>query len=609
MAIRLLPTKIINRIAAGEVVARPASVVKELAENSIDADADEIKITIAQGGRNLIKVKDNGIGIKKEEIKLALERHATSKLPDDDIVNITHMGFRGEALPSIASVSRMDITSRTSNDETGWTIKIEGGNITRDLTPKPCEQGSNIEVRDLFFATPNRLKFLKTEKAETQYIIDIIDKIAMANPQIAFSLTVNDKELFKYPRCNNYIERLVIIKGQEFAENTIEINAEKNEIKIIGYAGIPTYNRGNSHYLYLFVNHRPVQDTLLINAVKAAYQDFIPHRRYPIVVLFLTLASHIVDVNVHPTKAEVRFQDKNFIRHLIVNELKSAIKKSVYLATSETSKKALDYFTGKENHIPNLLNEIGKQEKPQFFPRNNLYKTEKILPELNSINKQDIVRKKIPKVQTDNIENNKSCEQEKLSNIKQQYPLGTASCQLYDTYILSITEENIFLTDQHAAHERLVYEHLKNTNKIEKQLLLMPEMIELNSAEVEKLISYGKKLTNLGMIIEKMGEKSIIVREIPAIIGSCDIKKLTLDILDTINEFGEALSIQEKLEYIYKTFACHTSIRAGRKLNINEMNSILRQMESNPHSGQCNHGRPTYIKLKKTDIEKLFERT
>ena len=611
MTIRLLPTKIINRIAAGEVVERPASVVKELVENSIDAHSSDIKIVLEQGGRNLIKIIDDGCGIPRQELKLALERHATSKVSGDDILNIAYMGFRGEALPSIAAVSRMTITSRTQYTETGSMIKIEGGEIIQDITPSLSKYGTTIEVRDLFFATPNRLKFLKSEKSETQYIIDIINKIAIAKPKVKFTLIVNDKQLFEYPSCPNYIERLSKIKGREFQENTIEINTKSGDIGIMGYTGVPTYNRANSHHIYLFVNNRPIHSTVLIGAIKAAYQDFIPHGgRYPIVVLFLVLPYYLVDVNVHPSKAEVRFQDKNTVRNFVINELKLAIKKSIYKATSETGKKALDYFAKNHNQKNYLNNEVCESEKKEFLnfiPRKEQHRRDisqsstEIVEQQNHMNKITI---------HNNVkEDIDDFQQENLKYLEKAHPLGLASCQLYNTYILSVTDNSIFLVDQHAAHERLVYEYLKNTTKIERQSLLIPEMIEFSSAEVELLISYSDKLQKLGMIIEKMGEVSIVIREIPAIIGNCEVKQLTLDVLDTISAFGEALSLQEKLKHIYGTFACHTSIRAGKKLNISEMNSLLRQMESTEHSGQCNHGRPTYIKLKKSDIEKLFERT
>ena len=598
MTIRLLSAKLINRIAAGEVIERPASVVKELVENAIDAGATDIKLMLEQGGRNLIKIIDNGCGMAKEQIKLSLQRHATSKLSTDDLLDIKYMGFRGEALPSIASISRMLISSKVESIENGWSIKIEGGEIIQDLTPSAAPNGTMIAIRDLFFSTPNRLKFLKTEKAESQHIIDLFNRIAMVYPEIKFSLTLEGKLLYEYNSRTDYLQRLIDIKGKAFAENSIEIFFEREGIKVRGYAGIPTYNRANSNYLHLFVNKRAVRDSLLIAAVRAAYQDFIPYGRYPIVVIFLEIPYQQVDVNVHPTKAEVRFQDKNLVRNTIISALKIAIKQAMYKATSE--KNVADYCT-----IPYEKNNSHLSDhRAKFFyspphsndPRQNVINTENAI--LQETTPSIGIEKK------SKLADAMQC----ISPISEEKPLGEACLQLYKTYIVSVTADGVIITDQHAAHERLVYEHLKSSRKVERQHLIMPEMVECNGAEVELLMDYAHELEKLGLVIEKMGDQAIIVREVPSIIGSADVKKLMQDILDTLNAFGKALSLEKKLEDIYGTFACHTSIRAGRALNINEMNALLRQMESTTHSGQCNHGRPTYIQLKKIDIEKLFER-
>ncbi len=601
MPIRLLPAKVINRIAAGEVVERPASVVKELVENSVDANATEVNIFIAQGGRNLIKVIDNGCGIAKEEMRLAVARHATSKLSDNNLFNITYMGFRGEALSSISSVSRMKIASRARESDLGWSIEVEGGELSKDLTPDSIKYGTKIEICDLFFATPVRLKFLKTEKAETQHIIDIVTKIAMTNPQIRFSLTVNDRKLFDYLIVDSKKERLLTIKGKEFEENVVEVLEKKGDLEITGYVGLPTYNRVNANYLYLFVNNRPVRDNLLISAVKAAYKDFIPYGRYPVVILYLTVPQQVIDVNVHPTKAEVRFQDKNLVRNFVVTTLKLAIKKSMYRATSETTNLALNYFNSNKNLASNIV--MDPIIKKKSFDIHNVSSSKEVLKE-----KVDIANLRTTKKVSKTVLVPVAEKQVLLDQLGSISPLGFARCQLYLTYILSESDDCIFLVDQHAAHERLVYEYLKNTVKIERQVLLAPEVVELNEAEVELFLEYKEYLQKVGMYAEKMGENAILVRELPAIIGQCDIKRLVLDIVDNIKSFGIALSLEKKIESVYLTFACHTSIRAGRKLNTSEMNAILRQMELNSHTGQCNHGRPTYVTLKKNDIEKLFER-
>lgn len=604
MNVRLLPKKIINRIAAGEVVERPASVVKELIENAIDANSTEIAIVVEQGGRNLIKIIDNGCGIPKQEIRLSLERHATSKLPNDDLLNIEHLGFRGEALPSIASISRMIISSRIQSANSGWSIKIHGGEIIQDLTPSVSKYGTTVEIRDLFFATPNRLKFLKTERAETQYIVDIVTKVAMANSTIKFTLAVDDKKVLEYIKCENYLERLMMIKGKEFKDNIMQISATQHGLSLNACAGVPTYNRGNSNNLYLFVNNRPVRDILLIGAVKVAYQDFIPHGRYPIVVLFLTAPYQMVDVNVHPNKTEVRFQDKNLIRSFIVNELKLAIKKSLYHTTSEKSTKALSCFTTTHKSDNNLKYLLCEQQINNFNYDYNSSNKRSTSTLANAILANDTLTNDISSVMAPERLKQKNFEQLQI-----QKSLGMACCQLYSTYILSVTDESILLVDQHAAHERLVYEHLKCATRIERQSLLMPVVVHFNPSDVEIIITHNDELQKLGMVVERTSERTVIIREIPAILGVCDVTRLICDVLDTIVQFGVALSLQMRLDSISGTFACHTSIRAGRKLSISEMNAMLREMEKTPHSGQCNHGRPTCIKLNRSDIENLFERS
>lgn len=611
MKIKILSNTTINRIAAGEVVERPASAVKELVENAIDAKATKIDVVIENAGRNLITIIDDGMGMTKEELSLAVERHTTSKLLDEDINKIEFFGFRGEALPSIASVSRMNITSRAKHqiDEFAWSINIHGGD-KQELQPASLSSGTKIEVRDLFFATPARLKFLKTEKTETHYIIDCLKKIAMANPEIGFCLTSDSKEIFNLKAQigeDALYQRLNDIVGKGFAENFTPIQLETPEGNISGFISAPTYNCGTSNEQYFFINKRPVRDKLLSMAVKIAYQDFIPHGRHPIVYLFLEIDSAFVDVNVHPAKAEVRFKDYNSLRNLVISAIRSGIRDIGKQASDHLTFSALDAFV---SEMPiTITNNITTHEDHSM--------RERAQTSYSQIPKQNFARALAPAAQRaaqifEPIAPFVKAEPIDFDSCQINFPLGSACGQIHDTYIISQTEDGMILIDQHAAHERIFYENLKKQvleHQIKTQRLLIPEIIELSEHIIEQLLNQKDELAKFGLFIEAFGSSAISITELPALLKCRDVKKLILDIVDDLHEYSTQVSLEEKIKHFLATFACHHSIRAGRNLSIKEMNALLREMEKCDHTGQCNHGRPTYIKLNMKDIEKLFERT
>ena len=592
MNIRLLSPTTINRIAAGEVVERPASAIKELVENSIDAQATTIELIISNGGLTFFSVTDDGIGMKPDELSLSVERHATSKLPNDSLENISTLGFRGEALPSIGSVSRMKISSRTKRSENAWMIKIEGGTKS-EVLPCALSQGTSIEVSDLFFSTPARLKFLKTAKTENTHCIDVIKRLAMAHPEISFIVRDDNRSLLKLSKStedlfSSRLQRLDAIMGNQFAENALLIDSERENIKVTGHIGLPTLNRGNSALQFLFVNGRPVKEKILYGAVRGAYRDFLAHDRHPLLALFLDIPPDQLDINVHPAKTEVRFENPGIVRGLIVSALKHALAEAGHRAATNTSKFALgamhtEYETTSYNNSQhNFL-----QPLKQFSTDSKFLNQLDLSPSAKNIDEQS-------------SENNHS-----------EYPLGVARAQLHKTYIVSQTQNSIVIVDQHAAHERLVYESMKNALKKEgvtRQGLLIPEIIELETAATELILHWAEQLAELGLVVESFGKNTIIVRETPALLGEVDVKGLINNLADDLAEIEEAATLHEKISHVSATMACHSSVRAGRSLNGEEMNALLRQMENTPHSGQCNHGRPTYVELKLSDIEKLFGR-
>ena len=601
MTIRRLPETLVNRIAAGEVVERPASAVKELIENSIDAGASRIDIVVRDGGRTQITISDDGKGMSAEELTLAVERHATSKLPDDDLLNIASLGFRGEALASIGAVSRMTLTSRRAEDDEAWSLNVEGGAI-RSPTPAAHPPGTRLEIRDLFYATPARLKFLKSPRTELGHVSEAVKRLAMAHPGIGFSLSDGDRYLLQLGSAqgnllDSRLERLGNIMGRDFADNAIAVDAQREGICLTGHAGLPTLNRGNAQMQFLFVNGRPVRDKLFYGALRGAYRDFLASSRYPMVALFLEVPPDSLDVNVHPTKTEVRFRDAALVRGLIVGAVKHALAEAGHRASTTVAEGALGairpgslpiggggsggYSSYGGSSIPGGLAE----RAATFFSPDSAMQAPLAAPDaLGGIG-----------VAPD--------EDEELSD----YPLGVARAQLHETYIVAQTADGIVIVDQHAAHERLVHERIKQsleTGGVSRQGLLIPEVVELDEISADRLNRQAGELLELGLAIEAFGPGAVVVREIPALLGECDIQGLMRDLA----EGDEALALKDRLGDVAAKMACHGSVRAGRRLNATEMNALLREMEATPHSGQCSHGRPTYVELKLNDIEKLFGR-
>ncbi|MSP47741.1 MAG: DNA mismatch repair endonuclease MutL [Alphaproteobacteria bacterium] len=583
-AIRRLSESIVNRIAAGEVVERPASAVKELVENALDAGALHIDIVVRDGGQSLIAIADDGFGIVRDELALALERHATSKLPDDDLLSISTLGFRGEALPSIASVSRLTLASRPKGASEGWKIAVEGGRVG-EVEPAAMAEGTRVEVRDLFFATPARLKFLKSPRTELDYAVDWVHRLAMAHPSVAFALTDGTRTPIRLSAALSRLDRLAQILGRDFAENALTIEAERDGIRLSGHASLPTLNRPTSREQYLFVNGRAVRDKQLLGAIRAAYMDFLASDRHPVVALFLELPPAAVDVNVHPAKTEVRFRESGSVRGLVVGALKHALAAAGHRAATTVSGAALASF----RHGPYGGGYASSAPPPRA------------LAEAAAIYQAPLMNSgaSMPP----------SAPEPSLSATEQ--PLGAARCQVHGTYIVAQTADGLVIVDQHAAHERLVYERMKAAlanGGIKRQGLLLPEVVELGDAGATRLVERQAELAELGLVLEAFGQGAVVVRETPALLGQADVAGLVRDLADELQEFDQALSLKDRLADVCGTLACHGSIRAGRRLAPAEMDALLRQMEVTPHAGQCNHGRPTYVELKLADIERLFGR-
>ena len=617
--IRRLPQQAINRIAAGEVVERPASVIKELAENALDAGARQVDIRFEAGGRRSIMVADDGKGMTADELMLCIERHATSKLePDDagdiDLLDIQTMGFRGEALPSIGSIARLTITSQPLGSGEAWEISVQGGEVGK-LRPAPRFglSGTRVQVDDLFYATPARLKFLKTERSESMAISDMVKRLAMARADVGFSLHNGTRfSLNLTPEADNEagrLKRLADILGHDFRDNALNIDADREGVLLSGYAGLPTFSRGSATHQYLFVNNRPVRDKLLHGAVRGAYQDFLARGRHPVAALYVDIDPHYVDVNVHPAKTEVRFRDPALVRGLIVSALRHALAGAGHRASTTVS----DYALGKVqagNAMPYRSNfgggGFGNYQAPDR-PREGM---------------QPLIDGFSAKVEAGHLgEPNAPFAhqipkefQNDHGGIRQDMidrPLGAARAQLHETYVVAQTADGMVIVDQHAAHERLVYERMKTAmadKGVERQALLIPEIVDLGEDDAVRVLSRAEELGKMGLIIEPFGVGAIAVRETPALLGSMDVQGLLRDLADDLRDYNEALSLNERFEHVCGTMACHGSVRAGRRLTGEEMNALLRQMEATPHSGQCNHGRPTYVELKLADIERLFGR-
>ncbi len=609
MTIRILPEGIVNRIAAGEVVERPASAVKELVENAVDAGAGRIDVVVAEGGRQLIAVSDDGRGMTADEIGLALERHATSKLAGDDLMRIDTLGFRGEALPSIAAVSRLAITSRPPGADSAWRIAVEGGAKGR---PEPAAHGTGtrVEVRDLFYATPARLKFLKAPRTEFGHAAEAIKRLAMAHPEIAFSLLDGERQALRLEPTQGDLfaarrGRVGAIMGRDFADNALAIEAEREGVRLTGFASLPTFHRRSGQMQYLFVNGRPVRDKLLGGAVRGAYMDLLAKDRYPVVALFVEIPPDSVDVNVHPAKAEVRFRDPGLVRGLIVGALRHALAEAGHRTATTVSSAALGAFTpGTPGGAPYQQPRGGPRYAPPqpHAPGRGLREAalayQAPLPDGAP---PGLPGAPPPSARADAAPAEAAAD----------YPLGAARAQLHDTYVVAQTRDGLVIVDQHAAHERLVYERMKAAlaaRGVPRQGLLMPEVVELDEAAAERLVARAGELEELGLSLEAFGPGAVVVREVPALLGETDVQGLVRDLADDLAEADQALSLKDRLDAVSSTMACHGSVRAGRRLTPEEMNALLREMEVTPHSGQCNHGRPTYVELKLADIERLFGR-
>ncbi|CAA7620816.1 DNA mismatch repair endonuclease MutL [Magnetospirillum sp. SS-4] len=602
MSVRLLPPTLVNQIAAGEVVERPASAVKELVENALDAGAGRVEVALVDGGQALISVTDDGGGMTPDDMMLAVERHATSKLPDDDLVRIRFLGFRGEALPSIGSVARLALTSRPRGADTAWSLSVEGGAKGAPM-PAAHPPGTRVEVRDLFYATPARLKFLKSPRAELAQAVDVVERLAMAHPAVAFSLSDGSRTVLDLPARRGEpaaarLARVAAVVGRDFEANALALDAERDGVRLTGWAGLPTYNRASSAAQYLFVNGRPVKDRLVIGAVRGAYQDVLARDRHPVVALFLDLDPDQVDVNVHPAKAEVRFRDSGGVRGLIVGAIRHALAAAGHRASTTLTESALGALGGgSSSHAfpprafstmrassPSLLREAGRAQAP-------LLGLAEALPGLE-------MPPAAPPGDTDGM-------------AETGYPLGAAKAQLHDTYIVAQTADGLVIVDQHAAHERLVFERMKQAlaeGGVRRQGLLLPEVVDLGEAAAVRVVERAGELAELGLVVEAFGGGAVVVREVPALLGDADVQGLVRDLADELAEWGQGHSLRERLFDVCATMACHGSVRAGRRLAPAEMNALLRRMEATPLSGQCNHGRPTHVSLSLADIEKLFGR-
>ncbi|THH36765.1 DNA mismatch repair endonuclease MutL [Aliishimia ponticola] len=596
--IRQLDEAAINRIAAGEVVERPASAVKELVENALDAGARRITVDCADGGKRLIRVTDDGCGIAADDLPLALSRHATSKIDGTDLLNIHTFGFRGEALPSLGAVGRLTVTSRVAGQDAAE-ILVEGGTVNA-VRPAALNSGTVVTLRELFYATPARLKFLRTDRAESQAIADVVKRLSMAEPFVQFILrdVSGDapREIFRAEGETGDLfdalhGRLSGVIGREFAENALRIDAEREGLHLTGYAALPTYSRGAAVAQYLFVNGRPVRDKLLVGALRAAYFDFLSRDRHPVAALFLDCDPKLVDVNVHPAKSEVRFRDPGMARGLIVSALRHALAEAGHRASTTVAGATLGAMRPEPTGA-----RVYQMDRPGPVARSLSYDAQ--MPVFEETAPVFARVDALPEQSADQPE--------------PDYPLGAARGQVHENYIIAQTASGMVIVDQHAAHERLVYEKLKRQmaeNGVAAQALLIPEIVELSAGDRARLLEVAEDLARFGLGVEPFGGNAIAVRETPALLGEVNARALVLDILDELSDQGESLLVQAKLEAILSRVACHGSIRSGRRMRADEMNALLREMEATPHSGQCNHGRPTYVELKLADIERLFGRT
>ena len=609
MAIIKLSESSINLIAAGEVVERPSSVVKELIENSIDSSAKNIDIYLEQAGKNLIIVSDDGCGMSKEDIPIAIERHTTSKLDESDILNIRSFGFRGEALSSIASVSKLAIVSKCANQDRAFKLtSVCGADI--GITEVVHKQGTKVEVRDLFYCLPARLKFLKTDATELAQTIEVVKRLAMTRPDISFSLIHENKTLLKLAKTQNIYLRIKDILGENFINNAIEIDLATDYSRVFGFASLPTYHRASSDEQFTFINNRPIKDQLINGSIKAAYQDYIVSGRCASLVMFIEVPVRLVDVNVHPAKIQVRFQNSAKIRSNIVQAIKEKVAPSNKVSNMLTDK-ALDYFTAPLLDIKDdNIQQVSLYEQPNNYKNTQIFSSATIpidpWQDLEIANHQPITQDLIWNNSTATLS---QLESEKSRSTSNQY-LGFACTQVHNNYIISQTSNAVIIVDQHAAHERIVYEELKlklQNEPLKRQKLLIPIVIDItNTLKVAILAENKTTLQTLGLVIEKLADTKIVVLEVPVILSQKDITKLILDIADEIDIHEQEFTLSTLIESVMKTYACHHSVRSGQKLSLDQMNNLLRAIEQTPSSGQCCHGRPTYVTLAIGNIEKLF---
>lgn len=669
MAVRRLDPVLVDRIAAGEVVERPAAAVKELVENALDAGATAIEVVVEAGGRRLIRVTDDGGGMGQEDLALAVERHATSKIPDGDLFAIATLGFRGEALPSIGAVSRLSIVTRTQDADSACQIVVEAG-IKGPVRPASGVRGTRVEIADLFMATPARLKFLKTDRAEAQAVADVVKRLAMAHPEVAFTLAGDHLTPITLPRetgDNALLARLTRLLGSDFAPNAIAVSAAREGVELSGFAGLPTWHRGSPSHIHVMVNGRPVRDKLVQGAVRAAYMDVLPAGRHPALALLIACDPRHVDVNVHPAKTEVRFRDPGLVRGLMIGALKEAIHRAGHRSSTTGGSRTLEALqagrqmgggawpaagrasvdigsarvtsasvtSGPQPAAARAANAWDQRwrEAPRHAPppANWQAPVEDAGPDdvayeapggtwagagaggfaegAQGVFSDLVAPSADARATAPGGDDAGLAADQDLA--RQEQPLGAARAQVHGTYVIAQTSDGVVIVDQHAAHERLVYERLKAQRAVHgvaRQLLLVPEVVELDPVDADRVLAAAEQLEALGLVVEGFGAGALCVRETPSLLGKCDLRRLVRDVADALAEWDHVGALEEKLDHMLATMACHGSIRAGRRLRPEEMNALLREMEATPLSGQCNHGRPTWVELKLTDIEKLFGR-
>ncbi len=617
--VRRLDQVLVDRIAAGEVIERPAAAVKELVENALDAGANDVRVAIRNGGRSLIRVVDNGHGMSTADLALAIERHATSKLPDGDLFDIRTLGFRGEALPSIGAIARLMVVSRQHGSSEAAQIIVDAG-IAQSVSPVAGNKGTRIEVTDLFAYTPARLKFLKSDRAEAMAVGEAVKRLALSHPHVRFVFETDGAGGFDYPAEEQTEDaraaRLARIAGREFLANALPVLALREGLQLEGYAGLPTFHRGTSAYVFFDLNGRPLRDKLLLSAVRGAYADVLPGDRHPVLSLSLSCDPRLVDVNVHPAKSEVRFRDPAMVRGLVVSALKEMIARSGHRAATTGGLRTLEALRGMmaapgsheaDQAVRSGLNEAGHQAAPQGYSRS--FAGQRYAASRPAWGFSESPQAPFSGFDTPSAD--VRAHQAAADPAALDKPLGAARAQLHETYIIAQTRDGLVIIDQHAAHERIVYEKLKREREssgVARQMLLVPEVIELDPAEVERLASAADELATLGLVLEPFGAQAVLVRETPSLLKNGNVQKLVRDVADALTEHQDASAISRRLDHVLATMACHYSVRAGRRMLPQEMDALLREMEITPNAGQCNHGRPTYVELKLSDVERLFGR-